>query len=69
MAGCARISDDKRKYVKIKDDDFILVPRGILGAACSAIYKIRDAPVLLSKLRELSMSDGAMRAAQVKDGE
>jgi hypothetical protein len=58
----------KESMVPIKDDDFILVPRGILGAACSAIYKRRDAPVLLSKLRELSMSEGAMRSAPVKDG-
>jgi hypothetical protein len=52
-----------RSIVPVKDDDFVLVPRGILGAACSAIDKKRDAPVLLSKLRELSMSAGVMRAA------
>lgn len=52
----------KESMIPVKDDDFVLVPRGILGAACSAIYKKRDAPILLSKLRELSMSVGAMRA-------
>lgn len=53
----------KESMIPVKDDDLVLVPRGILGAARSAIYKKLDAPILLSKLRELSMSVGAMRAA------
>lgn len=36
------------------DKDFVLVPRDLLGAACSAIDKKRDAPVLLEKLRAIT---------------
>ncbi|PXW23369.1 hypothetical protein [Paraburkholderia caballeronis] len=42
-----------------KDDDFVLVERSLLGAACSAIDKKRDAPVVLAKLRQVAMSHAA----------
>ena len=39
------------------EDDLLLVPRGLLGAACSAIDKKRDAPNLLAKLRTITLGD------------
>ena len=35
----------------LRPDDRILVPRGLLGAACDAINKKRDAPKTLAELR------------------
>jgi len=39
------------------DDDMILIPRGLVGAACSAIDKKRDAPEVLKKLRRYTTGD------------
>lgn len=36
-------------------DDPVLVPRELLGSACYAIDKKRDAPVVLAKLREIAI--------------
>ena len=38
------------------DDDLIPVPRGLLGAACSAIDGKRTAPATLERLRTLAMA-------------
>lgn len=38
------------------DDDHVLVERGLLGAACSAIEKKRDAPKVLEALRKITMT-------------
>lgn len=36
------------------DNDMVLVERSLIGAACNAIDKKRDAPGLLGKLREIA---------------
>jgi hypothetical protein len=41
------------------DDDLIAVPRSLIGAACSAIDKKRDAPKVLAKLRCYSFATPA----------
>jgi len=46
-----------------KDDDLVLVERGLLGAACAAIDKKRDAPVVLARLREVTMSPPSAQQA------
>ena len=38
----------------LRSDDLVLVPRDLLGAACSAIDKKRDAPNVLKKLRDIT---------------
>lgn len=38
-------------------DDLVLVPRDLIGAACSAIDKKRDAPKLLERLRRYTFGD------------
>lgn len=38
------------------DGDLVLVERGLLGAACSAIDKKRDAPKVVEALRKITMS-------------
>lgn len=38
-------------------EDPVTVPRGVLGAACSAIDHKRDAPKLLEKLRRYTVGD------------
>jgi len=40
----------------MKDDDLVLIPRGWLGAAASAIDKQREAPVTLVCLREAAFN-------------
>lgn len=45
-------SDDSRR-----GDDMVLVPRGLIGAACSAIDKQRDAPKVLEQLRRYTFGD------------
>jgi hypothetical protein len=41
------------------DGDLVLVERGLLGAACSAIDKKRDAPKVLEKLRAITFAPAA----------
>ena len=41
------------------DDDHVLVERGLLGAACSAIEKKRDAPKVVEALRKITMTPAA----------
>lgn len=52
------------------DDDKVLVPRGLLGAACNAIDKKRDAPRTLGELRRYTTGDlsAAAMAATVPAG-
>lgn len=53
------------------EDDLVLVERGLLGAACSAIDKKRDAPKVVEALRKITMkpaAEGAGREA-VADAE
>lgn len=45
------------------DEDLICVPRGLIGAACTAISQKRDAPRLLAKLRRYTVGDLAAPAA------
>lgn len=40
------------------DTDMVLVERSLIGAACHAIEKKRDAPNLLEKLRAVTMAAG-----------
>lgn len=42
-----------------RSNDLVLVPRGLLGSACSAIDKKRDAPKTLEALRAITMSHPA----------
>lgn len=39
------------------DEDLVLVPRGLIGAACSAISGKRDAPKVLAELRRYTFGD------------
>ena len=48
------------------DTDMVLVERSLIGAACHAIEKKRDAPNLLAKLRAVTMAAG--RADAVPEG-
>lgn len=43
-----------------QSDDMISLPRGLVAAACSAIDKKRDAPVVLAKLREYAIGAEVM---------
>ena len=43
--------DPVRQPYSIDEGDMILVPRGLLGAACSSIDKQRPAPKVLEALR------------------
>jgi hypothetical protein len=49
------------------EGDMILVPRGLLGAACSSIYKQLPAPKVLEALRYYTMN--APQAPAVPDGD
>jgi len=50
------------------DDGMIRIPRGLVGAACSAIDKKRDAPEVLKKLRRYTTGDlSAPQAQQVEE--
>ena len=40
-----------------QSDDMVLVPRGLIGAACHAIDRKRDAPVTLEALRRYTTGD------------
>jgi hypothetical protein len=46
-------------HVGEEDGDFVLIERGLLGAACSAIDKKRDAPKVLNKLRAITCAPAA----------
>lgn len=46
-----------------RDDDMVLIPRGLVGAACSAIDKKRDAQKVLALLRDVAMSKAAQPPA------
>lgn len=41
----------------VADDDMVSIPRGLIGAACSAIDKKRDAPKVLAELRRYTTGD------------
>lgn len=51
------------KSVALEDDDMVLVPRALLGAACSAVDKKRDAPETLAQLRRYTTGDLSASAA------
>lgn len=38
-------------------DDLVMVPRGLIGAACAAITKKHDAPKTLEQLRRYTVGD------------
>lgn len=50
-------------------DNMILVPRDLIGAACSAIDKKREAPVILEKLRSYTMDAQPSQARELSDDE
>jgi hypothetical protein len=47
---------DKGAVDAVSDDDLVLVSRDLLGAACSAIDKKRDAPATLAALRAITFA-------------
>lgn len=49
------------------DEDHVLVPRGLLGAACSAIDKKRDGVKTLAELRRYTTGDLSKAAPQQDD--
>ncbi len=49
------------------DGDLVLVKRGLLGAACSAIDKKRDAPKVLEKLRAITFAPAASAQSVTMD--
>ncbi|AMM23202.1 hypothetical protein [Variovorax sp. PAMC 28711] len=49
--------DDAVKPAIFGDEDHVLVPRGLLGAACSAIDKKRDGTKVLAELRRYTTGD------------
>lgn len=49
------------------DEDHVLVPRGLLGAACSAINKKRDGVKTLTELRRYTTGDLSKAAPQQDD--
>ncbi len=51
------------------DNDLVQVERGLLGAACAAIAKKRDAPKVLEALRKITMTPRAEPAARAQVGE
>ena len=51
------------------DGDMVLIERGLIGAACHAIEKKRDAPNLLVKLRAVTMLAGRADAVPAWFGE
>ena len=51
------------------DGDLVLIERGLIGAACHAIDKKRDAPNLLAKLRAVTMAAGHADAVPAGFGE
>lgn len=50
------------------DDDMVLIPRGLVGAACSAIDKKRDAQKVLALQRDVAMSKAAQPPAVAVPG-
>jgi hypothetical protein len=61
-----RAMEDAEPAAQPVDDieDPITLPRGLIGAACSAIDKKRDAPNLLEQLRRYTVGDLSRPAAQ-----
>lgn len=57
-AGATGEEQDERLF---DDEAHVLVPIGLLGAACSAIDKKRDAPKTLAKLRRYTTGDLSSR--------
>ena len=51
------------------DEDHVLVPRGLLGAACSAIDKKRDGVKILAELRRYTTGDLSKAAPQQESQE
>lgn len=49
------IDHERESYARL-DREFVLVPRDLLGAACSAIEKKRDAPEILKQLRAITFA-------------
>lgn len=49
-------------------EDLILIPRGLIGAACSVIDKKRDAPKVLAELRRHTIGDLSAAAPQAAVG-
>ena len=48
---------DTQKQPAEPVDDPVTVPRGLLGAACAAIERKRDAPKTLAELRRYTVGD------------
>lgn len=46
----------------IKDDDYVLVPRGLLGAANYAIKNKKDAPCIIKQFSEIAMTQQGFSA-------
>lgn len=57
----ASAQDDAKDERLFDDEAHVLVPIGLLGAACSAIDKKRDAPKTLAKLRRYTTGDLSSR--------
>lgn len=66
---------DWKTKVLFDGEDLVQIPRGLIGAACSAIDKKRDAPAVLAELRRYTAGDlsrrpaGGKALAVVPDGE
>lgn len=58
-------AQDEREAPIFGDEDHVSIPRGLIGAACSAIDKKRDAPRLLAELRRYTFGD-LFRPAQTE---
>lgn len=52
LARCAELEGQSGIEFVYDSDELVAVPRGLLGAACHAIDKKRDAPRTIAKLRE-----------------
>ncbi|MBV6321974.1 hypothetical protein [Duganella violaceipulchra] len=52
---------EQAKAALIAIEDPIIVPRGLIGAACSSIDRKRDAPKVLAELRRYTMGDLSSR--------
>jgi hypothetical protein len=63
LRDCARAALASNKAAAVAVGDLVAVPRELLGAACSAIDKKRDAPNVLAKLREITFAPKAAAVA------